>query len=196
VLIAVTYQSRIVIGIDEWLIQHIQQWESNGLTDVMKFFSFIGSGRIVAVLAIVVIPILVLLKHRLEIIIFIVTVSGSAVLNTKLKLLFERTRPIIHPIIAQTGYSFPSGHAMSAFTFYGIVTFLLWRKISSRAGRFLLIGFSLFMIFIIGLSRVYLGVHYPSDVFGGYLASCTWLTVMVGVLHYFTVNKKFAALGR
>lgn len=196
VLISFLYQSRLIIEIDEWLIQHIQQFESNGLTKFMKFFSYIGSGSIVVILAIAVILLLFLLKHRLEIMMFIVTVSGSALLNDLLKLLFQRTRPIIHPIIVEAGYSFPSGHSMNAFTLYGIVTILLWRNLSSRSGRSLLIGFSLFMILTIGLSRVYLGVHYPSDVIGAYLASYAWLTVMFGVLRYFAKNKRLVAFGR
>ncbi|MEX2416754.1 MAG: phosphatase PAP2 family protein [Paenibacillaceae bacterium] len=183
VLIAISYQSRLIIQLDEWLIQHIQHLESNGLTDFMKFFSFIGSGPMVAVVAIAVIPLLFFFKHRIEIIIFIVTVSGTALLNTLLKLLFQRTRPVIHPIIVETGYSFPSGHSMGAFTLYGTLTLLLWRNIPSRSGRALLVGFSLFMILCIGLSRVYLGVHYPSDVIGAYLVSGTCLIVIIVLLH-------------
>ncbi|MEX1029668.1 MAG: phosphatase PAP2 family protein [Paenibacillaceae bacterium] len=181
VLMSVFYESRVIIQIDEWLIQHIQRMESTILTNCMKFFSFIGSGWVVGILAIGVIILLILLKHYLEIIILVVTVCGSVLLNMYLKLLFERARPTIHPIIIETGYSFPSGHSMNAFTFYGIVTLLMWRHLPSHVGRILLFVFSLFMILTIGMSRIYLGVHYPSDVIGAYLASCTWLIVVIFV---------------
>jgi undecaprenyl-diphosphatase len=181
VWMSVFYESQLIIRIDEWLIQHVQRMESTVLTDWMELFSFIGSGRVVWILGILVIILLLLLKHHHEIIILIVTVCGSALLNRQLKLLFERARPTIHPIIVEAGYSFPSGHSMNAFTFYGIVTLLLWRYLPSHVGRTILFLFSLFMILTIGLSRVYLGVHYPSDVIGAYLASCTWLIVVIFV---------------
>ena len=88
---------------------------------------------------------------------------------------FQRARPDLHRLIEIGGYSFPSGHAMSAMAVYGTLAFLLWRHISTRFGRSLLIFFSAMMIFMIGISRVYLGVHYPSDIIGGYFASGFWL---------------------
>ena len=65
---------------------------------------------------------------------------------------------------------------MNAFAVYGIITFLLWRHIPSRLGRTILILISSGFIFMIGTSRIYLGVHYPSDIIGGYFASGFWLS--------------------
>src|SRR5690554_4001009 len=184
VLISVSYNSHLSIRIDEWCIHLIQQWESKGLTRLSKWFSFIGSGWMTSILGFGIIVLLWLLKYRYEILIFLFAVCGSGLLNLLLKHLFGRSRPDIHPIIVETGFSFPSGHSMSAFTFYGIVTIILWTHIPNRLGKSLLIGFSIVMIVMIGLSRVYLGVHYPSDIIGAYLASFCWLIVMVGLLRY------------
>lgn len=68
---------------------------------------------------------------------------------------------------------------MSAFAVYGVLSFLLWRHISTRWGRTLLIVISTTMILAIGISRIYLGVHYPSDVIGGYFASGCWLAIAI-----------------
>ncbi|MFC3884019.1 phosphatase PAP2 family protein [Bacillus songklensis] len=96
-----------------------------------------------------------------------------------LKQFFHRTRPDLHRLIEIEGYSFPSGHAMSACTVYGMLSFLLWRHIPTRWGRGILILISITMILTIGMSRIYLGVHYPSDIIGGYFASGFWLAMAI-----------------
>jgi undecaprenyl-diphosphatase len=100
-------------------------------------------------------------------------------LNGTLKVLFHRARPTLHRIVNANGFSFPSGHSMTAFSLYGIIAFLLWRHIPTSLGRGLLICFSSVMIVTIGVSRIYLGVHYPSDVIGGFLVSGCWLAVSI-----------------
>jgi undecaprenyl-diphosphatase len=119
------------------------------------------------------------LKHRTELLLFGIVVIGTPLINRMLKQLFHRARPDLHRLIEIGGYSFPSGHAMSAFAVYGILTFLLWRHIPTRLGRTALIMISSIFILMIGASRVYLGVHYPSDIIGGYFASGFWLAISI-----------------
>jgi len=78
-------------------------------------------------------------------------------------------------MIIQDGYSFPSGHAMAALSLYGIISFILWRHIPKESGRIMLICISTLLVIFIGISRIYLGVHYPSDIIGAYLISGSWL---------------------
>ncbi|WP_066366697.1 phosphatase PAP2 family protein [Neobacillus fumarioli] len=185
-LISLFISDHKIISFDRTLIDQIQGLESPYLTSLMKLLTFIGSTPFVIVLSLCLIFFLYkVLHHRLELILFIGALGGTAVLNKILKHLFRRTRPHLHRLIEATGYSFPSGHAMSAFTVYVILSFLLWRHIPSRWGRTLLIIFSTVMILGIGISRVYLGVHYPSDIIGGYLASGFWLTVAIWFFQYY-----------
>ena len=175
-----------IINFDRDIIAAIQGLESPLLTKVMKFFTFVGSAPVVIVLIILLIIILYkVLHHRLELILLISTIIGSAVLNQILKQVFHRFRPNFHRLIDISGYSFPSGHAMNAFTVYVIISFLLWRHIPSKWGRSLLICISTVMILAIGISRIYLGVHYPSDIIGGYLASGFWLAVAIWFFQYY-----------
>ena len=179
-LMAVLIQGHHIVRFDSLVIAFIQGFESPLLTKIMKVFTFIGSMSCVVVLSLMVLFFLYkVLKHRSELILFIAVVGGSAILNGLLKQFFHRTRPDLHRLIEIGGYSFPSGHAMNAFTVYGILTFLLWRHISTRFGRTILILFSMMMILMIGLSRIYLGVHYPSDIVGGYFASGCWLAIAI-----------------
>ncbi|WML47194.1 phosphatase PAP2 family protein [Neobacillus sp. PS3-34] len=74
---------------------------------------------------------------------------------------------------------------MNAFTVYGMITFLLWRHIPWRIGRSILILISIFFILAIGISRIYLGVHYPSDIIGGYFASGFWLAIAIWFFQHY-----------
>lgn len=162
------------------IITTVQAWEHPLLTDLAIGLSFIGSIGPVIVLCLIVIAVLYwVLGHRVEILLLIVVVFGSSILNLLLKWVFQRARPEIHRLIEITGYSYPSGHSMVAFSFYSVLSYLLWRHTDSRAGRGILISLSVIMILGIGLSRVYLGVHYPSDIVGGYLAACAWVGFLV-----------------
>jgi undecaprenyl-diphosphatase len=169
-----------IVHFDKVIIAFIQSLESPYITATMKFFSFIGSGSSINCIAVVsVIVLYFFLHHRSELLLFILVLIGSHYLFRFLKEIFQRVRPDLHRLIEIGGYSFPSGHATNAITVYGILTFLLWRHISTHLGRTLLLIFSIFMIFSIGISRIYLGVHYPSDVLAGYFAGGFWLLISI-----------------
>ncbi|MGE6376145.1 phosphatase PAP2 family protein [Peribacillus muralis] len=165
---------------DSEVISVVQGWESPILTGIMKFFTYIGStGSIIILSLFILIFLYKVLKHRVELVLFIAVMAGSPLLNAVVKLCFQRTRPDLHRLIEIGGYSFPSGHAMNAMSLYGILTFLLWRHIKVKWGRMLLIVMSTLMIFTIGISRIYLGVHYPSDIIAGYLAGGFWIATSI-----------------
>ena len=178
--IAILVNGQKLIQFDQGLIASIQGFESPTLTLVMKFFTFIGSFSSVFVISLLAALFLYyVLKHRMELILFGSVIIGTPIINQILKHFFHRARPDLHRLIEVGGYSFPSGHAMNAFAVYGIIAFLLWRHIPSRLGRTFLILISSGFIFMIGTSRIYLGVHYPSDIIGGYFASGFWLSVAI-----------------
>lgn len=169
-----------IVFFDEIIISFIQSLETSFLTTMMKFFSYIGSGSFINIIVVLGVIILYFVLHyRTEILLFILVLMGSHYLFRLLKEIFQRARPNLYPLIDIGGYSFPSGHATNAVTVYGILAFLLWRFIPTSWGRKLLILFSTIMILTIGFSRIYLGVHYPSDVLGGYFAGAFWLIVSI-----------------
>ncbi|MBV7504676.1 phosphatase PAP2 family protein [Bacillus sp. sid0103] len=185
-LISLLISDQKIISFDRTIIDRVQGLETPFLTNVMKFFTFIGSAPFVIVLSLFLLFFLYkVLHHRLELILLIAAIAGSAILNGILKNFFQRVRPDFHRLIEIGGYSFPSGHAMNAFTVYSIISFLLWRHIPSRLGRWTLIIFSSVMIVAIGISRIYLGVHYPSDIIGGYFASGFWIATAILFFQYY-----------
>lgn len=162
---------------DNRVISLIQGIEAPILTTFMTFFTDLGSMKSIVWIMILVMTILYkFLGHRKELIFLAVVVIGSSQLNWILKIIFQRARPTFHRIIEANGYSFPSGHSMAAFSMYGALAFLVWKHVPTVIGRVITILLSALFIVVIGISRIYLGVHYPSDVIGGYLISACWLT--------------------
>ena len=114
---------------------------------------------------------------RLEAVTLLAASGGSAIISALLKAFFGRPRPAVFPpLTAEASYSFPSGHTMAAVAFYGLLAVFFWRK--QRYGWAVLSGIWLLAV---GLSRIYLGVHYPSDVLGALLVGFIWLVLVVTV---------------
>lgn len=182
------HEDRLIL-FDSTVISFIQSFETQWLTSAMKFFTYIGTIRFIAILSIFVLFILYgVLKLRMEVLIYLAVVFSTPMLNRLLKLVFHRERPDLYRLIEIGGYSFPSGHAMNAFSFYGVLIFLFLRQNPSRVGRAAVTMIGIFMIIAIGTSRIYLGVHYPSDIIGGYLASGFWIVTIIWMLQRYQVR--------
>lgn len=163
---------------DHALTAWIQSMRSPQLTALMKPITALGSLGWIAPLACLALAAACFTPtRRIVLAMFTAMIAGSALLNYGLKLAFRRERPALDPFIEESGFSFPSGHAMQSFAFFAALVFLLWSIVPSRAGRTVLLAAAGGMTGIIGLSRIYLGVHYPSDIAAGYLASAGWLAV-------------------
>lgn len=105
--------------------------------------------------------------------------------NQILKFIFSRPRPFEWMLIEETGYSFPSGHAMVSMGFYGMLIFLIWKTdISNRAKKIWTVILGI-LIFLIGLSRIYLGVHYASDIIAGFALSLSYLIMATAIITYY-----------
>ena len=111
-------------------------------------------------------------------------VAGSAGTTLLAKIFFDRLRPL-NGLISETSASFPSGHATVAVAFYGFITYLLLKKIHNKINRVLAALLGSIIIIAIGFSRLYLGVHYATDVLAGYLIGSLWL--LIGI----KLNKEF-----
>lgn len=127
-------------------------------------------------LGLAVAAVLALRGAKLLLIGWIVAVAGGGLLNLGLKALFRRTRPVFaEPPVVLGSWSFPSGHAMSTFVAAGALAYLLFLVLRSPVQRVIVVIVALLWVLLIGFSRMYLGVHYFSDVIAGYVAGTVWL---------------------
>jgi Membrane-associated phospholipid phosphatase len=184
-ILAFIINRKQIHGFDNWLIGLVTRLYSPTSTAVMKGFTFVGSGLCVTLLALLILFLLLKIGYRWELIFYIGVIAGSGLLNMLLKAIFQRERPDIQRIVQASGYSFPSGHSMAAFTLYGITIYFLWKHARSDWLRVTIVTVGIIMILMIGISRIYLGVHYPSDVVGGYAIAAAWLTASIGSYEHF-----------
>lgn len=115
---------------------------------------------------------------------FLLQIALGGILNKILKFLFQRQRPLIEHLVVQGGYSFPSGHSMGAIICYGAIAFILFQQSKHLLEKLTISIFFTALIFLIGISRIYLGVHYPTDIIGGYSAGAAWVALAAALYPY------------
>jgi undecaprenyl-diphosphatase len=169
---------------DQTIISAVATLRSPFTTAIMKLITAMGSATIMIIIAIVAVWfLLVVKKHSWDATILIIALTGATFMNWILKLVFHRSRPDAPSLAQAFGYSFPSGHAMISFVFYGMLVYLLWVNFKRGKSTYLITFLMALLILAIGISRIYLGVHYPSDVIAGYAAGGFWLTGCIMGLH-------------
>ena len=167
---------------DESVRNYVHEFAFPFLTSVMQTASFLGSTLFLTVFGVVIVIALYLRKHRHGAILFTITTVGASVLLVTLKLAFRRVRPeTFFDTILPASYSFPSGHSLAAFCFYGALAEILSERTDKLWQQTLVWTLAVVMILLIGISRIYLGVHHPSDVVAGYAVGLIWvITIAIG----------------
>ena len=160
----------------------VHHFASPGMTQAMKFISLLGYDILLVELAIAIL-IFLRIGWRRAAIWLSVTMAGSVLLDVALKQVFHRHRPLPYFGDAPHSYSFPSGHALSSFCFYGVLAGLIVDRVERLSVRIAVGLLAAVLVLAIGISRIYLGVHYPSDVVAGYVAAAMWVGTMLVVDH-------------
>jgi undecaprenyl-diphosphatase len=170
-------------ALDDVLQRVMQVILQDDLTTVVVFITNLGGtrGTVLGVLAIG-IPLL-LFRRWWNLFGLLFATGGGGVLIWGLKEFFARARPT-ETVIHAGGYAFPSGHAFAATVFYGYLIYLAWKHLEQRVLVFIVTLIGLAMITLIGTSRVYLNVHWLTDVLGGYLAGFSWLVISILIVRH------------
>ena len=149
---------------------------SDFVTPIAKSITNFGGAIFLSIATVILFLLIKNKKIGLSIISNIVIIT---ILNQLLKRILQRPRPTEFRIVEETGYSFPSGHSMVSMAFYGYLIYLIYRYIKNKYVKWTLITILSILICLIGISRIYLGVHYTSDVLGGFLLSISYLVVYI-----------------
>jgi undecaprenyl-diphosphatase len=161
---------------DQVIMNYIQSIESRRLTNILRTITETGSIWWITVASVLTVLFLWLKKRDVHgVVFFILAIAGGGLFIFLLKYFFQRERPTLAPEYDGNGYSFPSGHALGSFILYGFIIYLIGREKRFFKTRMFVIGLLSVLIFSIGLSRVYLQVHYPSDILAGYAVGMIWL---------------------
>lgn len=149
------------------------------MTQAMKIITMLGSALPILIICLVS---LLLFKNKnygkymtLNLIIIVIC-------NQAMKYLFQRPRPEEFRLITETGYSFPSGHSMVSMAFYGFIIYLVWKNVKKPVAKWSASIVLSILILLIGISRIYLGVHYASDVIGGFCFSIAYLILFTSIV--------------
>ena len=164
------------VSLAGWLVEH----RSAVGVDVFRVITNLGSPAVSLVIAAVVCVVLYRRVQIADAALLPLVLGGGELLNLVLKFALHRARPGLGVVQLDT-YSYPSGHAMIATATYGAFAYLLWRRTSSGRGRILISLGTVAIIVLISVSRMYLGVHYLSDVLGAVAAGATWLALSIAL---------------
>jgi membrane-associated phospholipid phosphatase len=167
------------MGADQRLANWLHGRATDPLTDLFHGITFLGN--FVTLLAVTVLAVTILWRRRerTDAVFVGLAFVGAQVLSSGMKLGFRRDRPFFpDPLATESTFSFPSGHAMVSLAVYGAIALVLARRLSTNGRRALLVGVVAVLVLAIGFSRLYLGVHFLSDVLAGYAAGIAWVSLL------------------
>lgn len=177
-----------LIQIDITWYNYISKYIINDkLTSIIKIITNLGGAYFIIGITFLSLFIIKNKKINISIIVNLLLITS---LNIIIKSILQRPRPSIFRIIEESGYSFPSGHSMISMAFYGFFIYLIFTNIKNKYIKIISITSLSILIILIGFSRVYLGVHYVSDVIAGFIFSLAYLILYTSILNkYYKINK-------
>lgn len=167
---------------DEFLLKIIHENHNSIIFILMKAISFIGSAYFLVPVMFVTIIYTIIKKNYYITKLLLLSTLGSYITNFLLKKIFQRVRPLEYFLVDQGGLSYPSGHSMVTMTFYMTLAYIITKRLKEKEYKKWIFLFSYTMIILMGVSRLYLGVHWPTDVIGGYLIGYVYFNLSIAVV--------------
>jgi undecaprenyl-diphosphatase len=178
IAVAVMEQEEIV-RFDQMLATSLHENYTPTEVSFFNFITFFGGRTATIFIGVGTAIAFVIRRRRLLLLSWAAALLGNSLLNAVLKAFFQRGRPeFSNPLLVETNWSFPSGHAMGSIVLYGMLTYLLILSFKQQISKFI-VTVMVVLILLIGFSRLYLGAHYFSDVMAGYVAGLGWLAIVI-----------------
>lgn len=180
-------------AIDLAVLEKLGQLRTPWLNGVMVDLTALGSGTLITLFTVIALVVLLLAKDRYGAIQLVLASVGAALLTDATKLYFGRARPVILERLVQVqSYSYPSGHSLTSSAMYLTIGIIVCRYLQGARARAALIAMTVVLIGLIGISRMYLGVHYPSDVGSGFALGTALACLLSGGFSYLARNAGLA----
>lgn len=188
-IIALNYKETLLLNFGEWIQSYLYDFLGSFGDLLFVVITYIGSAYVLFPVMGILMCVFLFQKRYWTTLLLIFNLIGVRQFNWLLKSIFERPRPELEHLVKVSSDSFPSGHSMNSIAFFGFLAYLLHLKLkdTGKLARLVWVG-AAFLIGFIGLSRIYLGVHYPLDVISGFLAGGAWM--LFSILLYTYVPKK------
>lgn len=183
-----------VAATDRAILVWLSHLRTPHLTAMMVDFTALGSPALIAVFTTITLALMITMRDGLRTLHMLAGGFGTWGLIAATKGIIERTRPtVVEHLVQVSGYSFPSGHSLSAGSLYLTMAIVAGDHLGSRGSKAVLIAGASFLIAMVALSRVYLGVHYPSDVLSGMSLGVTWALILAYVVEALRMKKILAS---
>jgi membrane protein DedA with SNARE-associated domain/membrane-associated phospholipid phosphatase len=182
-----------IVRFDRATAAYLHSLATPPLTTFFLVVTALGSVETIALVALVGAVVFGVRRQTLRLATWLAAVAGSAALDQLLKALFARPRPHFeHPLLSEASYGFPSGHAMESLVLYGMVAYFAVLAVRTWRARTAVVFGAALLVLSIGLSRMYLGVHYFSDVVAGFAAGGVWLSACITAMEFVRRGKQRA----
>lgn len=182
-----------LLQFDANILHAVQSLRTPALNGVMLFATYVAQWNMVAVGVVIAGISFWLISRRSYALTLLLSVVGGQMFVWIVKHLVNRPRPsVLGALLTEESLSFPSGHSFAAFSFYGLIVYFLFRLARTKSKKTLILACGVLIASAIGLSRIYLGVHWPSDVLASFAAGAAWLS---GFITAMEIQRKFYATG-
>lgn len=186
-----------LLGLDEMIMNFFYLHRTPLLSNLMITVSTFGYE--IPIIAGILLFLILIKKHKKEALTFAFIVLMAPSINGILKKVIQRSRPPFEPLVSTSSYSFPSGHAIGSLVFYMTLSYFIYHFTGSKKLSFIAFIISVLLIFVIGISRMYLGVHYPTDILAGWMGGLIWFSCILVInrtLIFFKLFKENKRLSR
>ena len=186
-IIAILVNNNNNLVIDSKVYEIISKFEGNSITNVFKTLTYLGNAKMVAIFCVIT---LLLDKSKTKVALPItLAVMMDAIVNILLKNAFQRPRPSLEQLVLEKNFSFPSGHAMVTATIFSMLIYLSYKYIKRKNMRICSCSVCILLIILVGISRIYLRVHYFSDILAGWTLGIVITLIIIYIMNIFEKNK-------